>query len=161
VALPEILRPICRAGAILCLAAILGAAILWAAAQRGLAETAGPPAGDARIWIYRTFDPSVTLQTPYVRINGAIVGVARLGDAFYRDVRPGNYLVTADSRGSAPDQFARLSLAAGQIVYVKVAADNWWTPLCRWCRVDTFYTLLIGPPLARAEMASLPVRKGS
>jgi hypothetical protein len=29
-----------------------------------LAQTNGPAPGTARIWIYRTFDPSITLQTP-------------------------------------------------------------------------------------------------
>lgn len=155
--MPVTLRRICRAGALLCAAAIIAAAM---PPRAGLAENAGPPPGNARIWIYRTFDPSVTLQTPYVRINGAIVGVARSGSAFYRDVAPGSYRITADSRGSAPGQFAQVVLAAGQIVYIKVDADNWWTGTCRWCRIDTFYTLLIGPPLAQAEIAGLPVRAG-
>jgi hypothetical protein len=156
-AMPDMLRRFCCAGAILCAAAGLVSAML---PRTGFAETAGPPQGDARIWIYRTFDPSVSLQTPYVRINGAIVAVARLGGALYRDVSPGNYLITADSRGSAPGQFAQVVLAAGQTVYIKVDADNWWTGTCRWCRIDTFYTLVVSPPLAQAEMAGLPVRDG-
>jgi hypothetical protein len=149
-----ILRHIRRVGAILGAAAVLGAVL------PGFAQTAGPTPGTARIWIYRTFDPSITLSTPYVRINGAIVAVARLGSAFYRDVPPGTYLITADSPGRDVNQFARVALAAGQTVFVKVDANDWWAGLCRSCQINTFYTRLMAPAFARAEMASLPVAGG-
>ena len=150
--MPGILRRIRRAGAILSAAAVLGAAV---PARSGFAQTTGPTPGTARIWIYRTFDPSITLATPYVRINGAIVAVARLGSVFYRDVRPGTYLITADSPGRDVNQFARVALAAGQTVYIKVDANNWWAGMCRNCQMNTFYTRLMAPAFARAEMAGL------
>jgi hypothetical protein len=124
------------------------------------AENAGPPPGDARIWIYRIFDPTVTLQIPDLRINNSVVAVARPGSAFYRDVPPGNYLVTADSIGSAPAQFARVTLAAGQTVFIKVDANNWWASANCNTAVITFYTLVVDPRLAQAEMASVPVGNG-
>jgi hypothetical protein len=155
--MPGTLRRIRRVGAILGAAAVLAAAV---PARPGFAQTTDPTPGTARIWIYRTFDPSITLATPYVRINGAIVTVARLGSAFYRDVRPGTYLITADSIGRDVHQFARVALAAGQTVYVKVDANDWWAGLCRTCQINTFYTLLMNPAFARAEMASLPVAGG-
>jgi hypothetical protein len=89
------------------------------------------------------------------------VAVARLGRAFYRDVPPGNYLITADSRGSASDQFAQVALAAGQTVYIKVDANDRWAGMCRWCRIDTFYTMVVGSRLAGLEMAVLAVGDGS
>ena len=141
-----------RAGAILGAAAVLGAAV---PARSGFAQTTGLTPGTARIWIYRTFDPSITLATPYLRINGAIVAVARLGSAFYRDVRPGSYLITADSPGRDVNQFAQVALAAGQTVYIKVDANDWWAGLCRNCQINTFYTRLMAPAFARAEMAGL------
>jgi hypothetical protein len=134
----------------LCIAAVLG---IMAPAGLLFAET---PNG-ARIWIYRVDDPYVTKQTPEVRINGAIVAPALLGSRFYRDVPPGNYLITADSQGTAPDQFARVTLAAGQTAYVKVDADNWRASANCNTAVVTFYTLVVDPRLARLEMASLPV----
>ena len=143
--------------AILAATALLGALL---PANPGSTATAGPAPGAARIWIYRIFDPSITLATPYVRINGAIVAVARLGSVFYRDVRPGTYLISADSIGRDVNQFARVALAAGQTVYVKVDANDWWAGLCRTCQINTFYTLLMNPAFARAEMASLPVAAG-
>jgi hypothetical protein len=108
--IPGILRRIRAVGAILIAAAVLGAAV---PAKSGFAQNTGPTPGTARIWIYRIFDPSITLATPYVRINGAIVAVAQLGRAFYRDVPPGNYLITVDSAGWDVNQFARMALAAG------------------------------------------------
>ena len=153
----SLLRRICRAGAILAVVALVGAA---APASPGPTGTAGPAPGAARIWIYRIFDPSITLATPYVRINGAIVAVARLGSVFYRDVRPGTYLISADSIGRDVNQFARVALAAGQTVYIKVDANNWWAGMCRSCQVNTFYTLLMAPAFAHAEMASLPIGDG-
>jgi len=146
------LNRICRAGAILAAAALVGAAV---PANPGSTATAGPAPGAARIWIYRIFDPSITLATPYVRINGAIVAVARLGSAFYRDVRPGTYLITADSAGRDVNQFARVTLASGQTVFIKVDANDWWAGLCRSCQMNTFYTRLMAPEFARTEMAGL------
>jgi hypothetical protein len=124
-------------------------------AAEAAARTSFPPPGEARVWIYRTYDPYVTMQTPYVRINGAIVGTAWLGSAFYRDVAPGDYLITADSRGSAPNQFAHIGLAAGQTVYVKVDANNWWAGMCWRCQINTFFTQVVTPHLAQLEMAGL------
>jgi hypothetical protein len=155
--MPGILRRIRRVGAILSAAAVLAAAV---PAGSGFAQTTDPTPGTARIWIYRIFDPSITLATPYVRINGAIVTVARLGSAFYRDVPPGTYLITADSPGRDVNQFAQVALAAGQTVYIKVDANDWWAGLCRNCQINTFYTLLMNPAFARAEMAGLPVAGG-
>jgi hypothetical protein len=156
-AMSDIRRRLWDAGTMLCAAALLGAIL---SPRPGFAETAAPPHGAARIWIYRIDDPSITLQTPNVRINGAVVAIAQLGTAFYRDVPPGNYLITADSSGSAPDQFARVALAAGQTVFVKVDANNWWASANCETAVVTFYTLVVYPPLARAEMASLTVAGG-
>jgi hypothetical protein len=150
----EIPGRIRRFGGILCIAALFGIA---APASSGLAETAGPPPGDARIWLYRVDDPSQTQATPKVRINGTSVAVARLGSRLYRDVPPGNYLITADSQGTAPSQFAQVMLAAGQTVFVKVDANNWWASANCNTAVVTFYTLVVDPRLAQLEMAGLPL----
>lgn len=147
---------------------VVVAAMLFGCAgqdQHQLAEknrllTSYPPPGQSRIWIFRNYLPEITRQEPYVRINGQIVGVALLGRAFYRDVPPGNYEVTVDSRGTAPYQFAHFGLAAGQTVYVAVDANNWWAGLCWRCQIDTFYTIIQTPQLALAQMASLPIVNG-
>jgi len=122
--------------------------------------TSYPPPGLGRILIFRTDNPEITRETPYVRINGQIVGVALLGSAFYRDVPPGNYEVTVDSRGVAPYQFAHFGLAAGQTAYIAIDANSWWAGLCYWCEIPTFYTLLQTPQLAFAQLAAIPITGG-
>jgi len=119
-----------------------------------------PPPGEGRIWIFRTDNPEISREEPYVRINGQIVGTALLGRAFYRDVPPGNYLVTVDSRGVAPNQFAHFGLAVGQTAYVAVDANSWWAGLCWRCEIPTFYTLVLNSRLALAELATLPLAGG-
>jgi hypothetical protein len=119
-----------------------------------------PPPGEGRIWIFRTDNPEITEETPYVRINGAVVGVALLGRAFYRDVAPGNYEVTVDSRGVAPNQFAHFGLAPGQTAYVAIDANSWWAGLCWRCEIPTFYTLVLAQQLALAELAYIPLVGG-
>jgi hypothetical protein len=112
-----------------------------------------PPAAGARIWIYRDWDPYTTLQTPYVRLNGAVIGVSEPGGAFYRDVPAGTYRVTVDSYGTDYGQFATVAAVPGQTVFVKVYANNWWAGVCWNCQRDTFYTRLIPPAEAEAEIA--------
>jgi hypothetical protein len=129
-------------------------------AEKNRILTSPPPPAEARIWIFRNFDPSITQNTPYILINGRIVGVAWLGSAFYRDVPPGNYVITVESRGSAPNQFAHIGLAAGQLVYVKVDPNSWWAGLCWRCQIDTYFTLVQSPQLALAQLASIPIGTG-
>lgn len=129
-------------------------------AEKNRVLTSPPPPGEARIWIFRTFEPEISEQTPYVRINGRIVGLALLGSAFYRDVPPGDYSITVESRGSAPNQFAHIGLGSGQTVYVKIDANAWWAGLCWRCQIDTFYTLVQSPELALAELATIPIGPG-
>src|SRR5437868_14736119 len=52
------------------------------------------PAGAARIWFYRDYEPYAGRGLPAIAANGGYVGQAELGGAFYRDVTPGHYLVT-------------------------------------------------------------------
>lgn len=125
-----------------------------------MAQTPAPNAG--RIWIYRDYEPFLSLAQPYVRLNGAIVGVSVPGRAFYRDVAPGAYAVTADSDGTAPNQFVTVVVAPGQQVFVKVLSDINWDSgggggrFGGGWRRDTFYTWQIQPQAAAAEIAQLP-----
>src|SRR5579883_3194828 len=137
-----------RLGRIILLFVALG----WIAAPRpGVAETAGPPPGYARIWVYRYDEPYVSLATPYVRFNGRIVGVSKPGAAFYRDVPPGEYYVTVDSEGRDVNQYA----------HIEVAVSKYWD--CGggargggWCR-DTFYTRLQPPRIGAFAVYALPL----
>jgi hypothetical protein len=118
----------------------------------------GPiPPGDARIWIYRDYEPSESLNMTAVSINGRVTGYAQPGGGvFYRDVPPGRYLVTVASYGRDTGQATRLDLAAGQEAYVKIESLRSWSSSggdVTSIERDTFYARPIPPRLARAEMA--------
>lgn len=114
------------------------------------------PAGGARIWVYRSFDPSESLNVATVAINGAVAGYAQPGGgAFYRDLPPGRYHITVQSYGVDFDQSSNVNLTAGQQAYVRIESLSSWTSggdLNEFKR-DTFYARLIPPRLAHAEIA--------
>jgi hypothetical protein len=159
-------RPLAHVAAMALLAALLcGASLLPAGAA---APLGGPPLGYARIWLYRYWEPYESLGRPYVRFNGAIVGISEPGGSFYRDVTPGEYDVTVDSLGQDVNQFARVGVAAGQQIYIQVQVSRYWD--CGsgdgdrggsgWCR-PTYYTRLQLPEVASAAIAHLPFYGGS
>src|SRR5215831_21159447 len=49
-------------------------------------QTAAPPPGQARIWFYRLWNPSESLNVANIDVNGVYVGSVEPGGAFYRDV---------------------------------------------------------------------------
>ena len=129
------------------------------------ARPAPVPRGMARIWIFREYEPYESLATPYVRLNGAVVGVSQPGGVFYRDVAPGAYAVTVDSVGTDVNQFTTVTVAPGQQVFVKVLVSGSWDSGGGgdrdggWAR-PTFYTWQIEPQAAWAEIARLPFYNG-
>jgi hypothetical protein len=128
------------------------------------AVTVSPPApGMARIWIYRADEPYQSLARPYVRFNGAVVGISEPGGAFYRDVPAGQYRVTVDSMGQDVNQFATVAVVPGQQVYVKVEVSRLWDSgggRAIWVH-PTFYTRLQPPEIAQAAIARSPFYGGS
>src|ERR1700730_4415813 len=57
------------------------------------APTAAAPilSGQARVWFYRPWEPSESLDLALIDMNGSYVGAVANGSAFYRDVPPGHY----------------------------------------------------------------------
>ena len=85
------------------------------------------PPQQARIWFYRDVEPHATNQTtPYVRLNGAIAGVADEGGAFYRDVPPGHYQIMIEGGGMSPSPSRDVALVAGEQVYVRIGLGGSW-----------------------------------
>jgi hypothetical protein len=72
------------------------------------------PEREARLWFYRFYDPSETLNITKVLVNGAYAGYAQLGGAFYRNVPPGVYHIEVESYGRGVDQSTNVALAAGR-----------------------------------------------
>jgi hypothetical protein len=122
----------------------------------GSVSVAPIPAGEARLWFYRVYLPSETLNMTKVSMNGAYAGYAQLGGAFYRDVPPGIYHVEVESYGRDFDQSTNIALVAGQEAYVKVESLRSWATdygVGRTIGRDTFYARLMLPQIARTEIA--------
>ena len=114
------------------------------------------PAGEARIWFYRDYLPSETLNMTKVTMNGVYAGYAQLGGAFYRDVPPGAYHVEVESWGRDFNQSTNVALVPGQEAYVKIELLRSWATSPGFgftAGRDTFYARLIFPQIARAEIA--------
>ena len=124
------------------------------------------PAGEARAWFYRDPGPYDCLGTPYIRMNEAIVGVSQIGGASYRDVLPGQYLVSTDNYLGDFNSTRQAYLFPGQQAYFKVLClANWITGGggrndSGYAR-DTFYVWEIPPEVAQGDVARSQIYGGS
>src|SRR5579864_612049 len=82
---------------------VLLAAASCAQAPPAASYAIPPVPAQARIWFYRDLSVYSSLAEPYIRLNGAPVGVSQPGGAFYRDVPPGHYHISADSYLDDPE----------------------------------------------------------
>jgi hypothetical protein len=128
-----------------------------AAPQQMASAPAGPiPPGQARIWFYRVFDPSLSQNMANIDLNGVrFATVLPHGPGFYRDVAPGHYHIAPETFGVDTNQARDVDLAAGQEIFAKVLDDPTWISGGDFneLRRDTFYVWLMPAQLARAEMA--------
>ena len=111
------------------------------------------PAGQARIWFYRTWLPSESLNLANIDVNGSFYGSVANGSAFYRDVPPGHYHIAPASYNRDFNQDRDVDVAPGQQLYVKILSSQSWDGACRNCVRDTFYAWLIPQEVAQAEIA--------
>jgi hypothetical protein len=121
------------------------------------------PAGTARIWVYRAYEPYAGKGLPAVDANGGYLGQAQLGGVFYRDVAPGPYHVTVESFGTDINQSAHVDLAAGQQAFIKIVSLPSWVEggdIHSFER-PTFYAWLMPPQVAEADVAHLAFYGGS
>jgi hypothetical protein len=122
------------------------------------------PAGAARVWFFRDYEPHETLARPYVWLNQQIAGISEPGGAFYRDVPPARYSIRVDSAGRDFNQIASAELAPGQEANAKVVSLRSWLDdehCLRWGGCDTFYVWLIPPGEARPAIGKSPFYGGN
>lgn len=138
---------------------IVGAFLLVAGCavpqQTAIVPVGPAPPGAARIWFYRVYDPSLSRNAANVDLNGARAAtVLPGGPPVAVDVAPGPYHIAPESFGVDTNQTRDVNLAAGQTVYVKILDDpNLVASGDRTeFRRDTFYTWLMPPAVALAEM---------
>ena len=113
------------------------------------------PAGQARIWLYRDWEPSESLNLANIDVNGRYFGSVASGGVFYRDVPPGHYHIAPQSYGQDINQDKDVDLAAGQQVYCKIASLRSWEEggdVAVFNR-DTFYVWLMAPQVAQPAIA--------
>jgi hypothetical protein len=140
------------------IAALLAIAAIAACARNppvGSVSVPPIPPGEARVWFYRVYLPSDTLNMTKVTMNGVYAGYAQLGGAFYRDVPPGIYHVEVESYGKDFDQSTNVALVPGQDAYVKIESLDSWSTLVGAgyaAAPDTFYARLMLPQIARSEI---------
>jgi Protein of unknown function (DUF2846) len=84
------------------------------------------PAGQARVWFYRPYEPSESLNLARITMNGSYIGAVGNGSAFYRDVPPGHYHIAPESFGRDFNQGKEVDLAPGQQLYVKIVSLESW-----------------------------------
>jgi len=156
------IHPLFRSLASACVGSALFAAASFAAPPPAAPVAMPPiPPGEARIWFYREFAPYQNLAETFIRLNGAAVGVSQAGGAFYIDVPPGRYDISADSYLAAPEQTRDVALVAGQEIYAKVLPLDYWSESGGGgergggggFRRNTFYVWLYPPEVARPAIA--------
>jgi Protein of unknown function (DUF2846) len=114
------------------------------------------PAGQARIWLYRPWEPSESLNLANIDVNGSYFGSVANGSAFYRDVPPGQYHIMPVSFVLNSNQDTNVALAPGQQLYVKIVSLTSWGSEDTGSRKiarDAFWAWVIPPQVAQAEIA--------
>ena len=118
------------------------------------------PAGQARIWFYRNWLPSESLNLANIEVNGVYFGSVENGGAFYRDVPPGTYHIVPESwahnPSTTPNQDTNVAVVPDQQVYIKILDLTSWATsvsVSKNFQRDAFWAWLIPPQVAQAEIA--------
>lgn len=114
------------------------------------------PAGQARIWFYRDWQPSESLNLANVDVNGAYFGSIANGSAIYRDVPPGHYHIAPASFVPNSRQDTVVELVPGQQAYVKIVSLGSWgsdNTGAKNIDRDAFWAWLTPPEVAQSEIA--------
>ena len=129
-------------------------------AARGPVAEAPIPAGQGRIWVYRVWLPSESLNLANIQANGVYFGSVENGGAFYRDVPPGTYHVVPESwahdPNTTPKQDTNVAVTSGQQAYIKIVDLTSWAvsvSVSKNFQRDAFWAYLIPPQVAQAEIA--------
>jgi hypothetical protein len=126
------------------------------AAPRPSTEVPVPP-GQARIWVYRNWLPSESLNLANIAVNGTYFGSVANGGVFYRDVPPGRYHIAPESWAHDPkQQDTNVTLVAGQQAYIKVVDLTSWAvsvSAAKNFQRDAFWAWLVPAQAAQREIA--------
>jgi hypothetical protein len=85
-----------------------------------------PPPGQARIWFYRVWNRSESLNVANIDVNGVYVGSVEPGGAFYCDVARGVYHIVPQNQYGDYNQNTNVSVVPGEQVFVAVLDLTSW-----------------------------------
>jgi hypothetical protein len=110
------------------------------------------PAGDVRMYFYRSFEPYESTVFSAVYLNGRRQGYSQNGAVFYRDVPAGRYRISVFSRAVVPYQFKTVTTAPGETLYVHVEPFSNWD---RYGANESFVVVLADPADGAREVQDL------
>ena len=131
------------------------------AAQAVITQLSPPPAGMARIWFLRQYEPSESLSTPWIYVNGAALTTSQPGTIFYRDLAPGTYTFSVESCGTDVNQEQTLQLAPDSQAELEVQSLKSFTPPDCPKRSSTFYIRPVAPRFLQFYLPQLAYLGGS
>ncbi|MGD9615412.1 MAG: hypothetical protein AB7H90_21115 [Alphaproteobacteria bacterium] len=108
-------------------------------------QLAPPPAGLARVWFLRQFQPGENLSTPWIYVNGAPMTTSIPGTIFHRDFPPGIYTFSTDTCGTDVNQFPVVQLVPGTQYQFEVQSLQSFTPPDCPRDAGTFYIRPVAP----------------
>jgi hypothetical protein len=121
-------------------------------------QVATPPQGQARIWFYRLWDPSESLNAANIEVNGVYFGSVEPGGAFYRDVAPGVYQIVPQNQYFDVNQNTNVAVVPGEQVFIAVLDLSSWANAvsgAQWyVHRDAWYARLVPPQYALAQIAN-------
>ena len=118
-------------------------------------QLAPPPAGLARVWFLRQFQPEENLSTPWIYANGVPIATSQPGTIFYRDFAPGTYTFTVDTCGHDVNQFPLVQLLPGAQVEFEVQSLQSFTPADCPPHAGTFYVRPVSPRFLQLYLPQL------
>ncbi len=102
------------------------------------------PPGEARIFVYRDFEPSRNLSFVPVFFNGAQVGAVGPGKVIMRDVTaPGTYTISVKSAGLWPNQDKTVLIQPGQTVYAQIQSLRGLNPRANQPVTQTTFVVVL------------------
>ena len=115
-----------------------------------------PPAGMARVFVYRDVGSYQDLSWVPVSFNGGDIGAVGPGKVLMRDVAPGTYTISAKSDGLWPDQDKTVIVAPGQTIYTKIESLRSLDPTRdRPAWLITYVVQLVDTVTGRREIGGL------
>lgn len=122
-----------------------------------------PPPGTARLVFYRPFYYYGPSQVLTLALNNTVTGTLPRNAAIYRDVAPGTYTISFSPTRAAPDQFATVTVAPGNVSYIKIDAlpqRDCTGGRFSGCDITGFTSVIMDPATAADELRAVPLLRG-